>query len=66
MQVLSKSVAIAMRMTGREEYKSTIELVDKINDIFDTLNVTSRNQGVYSRNKFKEPIESSDDWRFQV
>ena len=66
MQVLSKSVAIAMRMTGREEYQSTIELVDKINDIFDILNVTSRNQGVYSRNKFKEPMESSDDWRFQV
>ena len=65
-QVLSRSVAAALAMTGREEYDSTVELVERINDVFDILNISNRAQGTQARNKFKMSLESVDDWRFQV
>lgn len=66
LQVLSQSVANALRMKHDEQLSSTIELIEKINDVFDMLNVRYAKEGQRSNNKNRRPYESTTDDRFKV
>ena len=65
-QVLSRSVANALNLKNDPALSSTIEFIEKLNDIFDIFNIRNNLEGSRSRNKFKEPLTSPDDWRFEV
>lgn len=65
-QVLSRSVANALRMKDNPQYESTITFIQQFNDVFDILNVRGLYDGSRQKNKFKESLSSSDDWRFEV
>ena len=65
-QVLSKSVANALRMKSEEKFDSSIQFIEKVNDAFDILNIRYKDEGRRSRNKFKMVLASPLDWRFEV
>lgn len=65
-KVLSRRTYKALQNLKNDEYDSTVELLRYINNVFDILNMRSRNEGARSRNKYKSPLTSSDDWRFEV
>lgn len=53
-------------MKDDAQLSSTIEFIEKFNDLFDILNIKAPQQGLYSNNKFKMPLSSPDDWRFEA
>ena len=55
-----------MRMKGDPQLESTIELIEKVNAMFDILNVRHKDEGKYGRNPNKDPYASQSDSRFQV
>ena len=61
-QVLSKSVAIALRESGREEVTGTAKFFE-MNSFFDITNVRSKTEHVKKRNEFIKPYKSADDER---
>lgn len=63
-QVLSKSVAIALRESGKKEVLGTAQFCDMMNDFFDCTNVRSTTEHVRKRNQFIKPYTSGDDERF--
>lgn len=66
MQVLSQSVANALKLTGGDEVTETIKFVDKFDKFFDCVNVSSLSAGKLSRNAFKSPFRSPNDFRLKV
>ena len=63
-QVLSRSVAIALEESGKEDVTGTAQFCRMINDFFDCTNVRSLTEHVRKRNNFIKPYESADDERF--
>ena len=62
-QVLSRSVAIALEESGKEDVTGTAQFCRMMNDFFDCTNVRSLTEHVRKRNHFK-PYELADDERF--
>ena len=62
-QILSKSVAIALRETGQEDVKATAEFCEMMNGFFDCTNVHSLNEHIRKKNPFIMPYTSSEDDR---
>jgi hypothetical protein len=62
-QVLSKSVAIALRETGNEEVTGTAEFCEMMNGFFDCTNVRSLTEYQRKKNPFIMPYESPEDER---
>ena len=66
LQVLSNTVATALRLTGKDEVEETARFVTMFDRLFDCLNVTDFDSGRHSRNPFKAPYRSGDDFRLKV
>ncbi len=66
MQVLSNSVATALKLTGGNETQETAKFVEMMDKCFDCLNVGDFESGKRSRNAFKSPYYSSADFRLKV
>ena len=62
-QVLSKSVAVALRESGKEEVTETAQFCEMMNSFFDITNVRSKTEHVRKRNEFIKPYRSADDER---
>ena len=63
-QVLSKSVAIALRETEEEDVSATADFCDMINGIFDCTNVRSLTEHSQKENPFTMPHTTPEDYRF--
>ena len=61
--VLSKSVAIALRETGKEDVTGTAEFCEMMNGFYDCTNVRSPTEHVRKKNAFTKPYESAEDER---
>ncbi len=66
MQVLSESVANALRLTGRDDVTETIKFVSHFDKFFDLLNVTNLITGKHKRKDFQLPYQSASDTRLDV
>ena len=62
-QVLSKSVAIALRETAKEDIIGTAEFCEMMNGLFDCTNVRSLTEHVRKKNAFIKPYGSVEDER---
>ena len=62
--VLSRSVAIALTQSRKEEVAGTAQFCQMMNDFFDCTNVRSLTEHVSKRNHFIKPYESQDDEKF--
>ena len=62
-QVLSKSVAIALRETAKEDVTGTAEFCEMMNGFFDCTNVRSLTAHVRKKNAFIKPYEFAEDER---
>ena len=62
-QVLSKSVAIALRETAKEDVTGTAEFCEMMNGFFDCTNVRSLTEHARKKNAFIKPYESAEDER---
>ena len=65
-QVLSNSVATALRLTGGAEVCETARFIEMMDKCFDCLNVSDFSSARHSRNPFKAPYYSSSDFRLKV
>ena len=63
-QVLSRSVAIALEESGKEDVTGTAQFCRMMNDFFDCTNVRSLTEHVRKRNHFIKPYVTADDERF--
>ena len=61
--VLSKSVAIALRETGKEYVTWTAVFCETINGFYDCTSVRSLTEHVRKKNAFIKPYESAEDER---
>ena len=59
-QVLSNSVAQALRLTGGEEMTETAKFADMFDKLFDCLNVSNFSEGKKARKPFKDPWRKGD------
>ena len=66
MQVLSSSVANALRVTLRDQTAATAHFCEMFDKLFDCLNVSNFEAGKRSCNVFKSPYRSSHDFRLKV
>ena len=66
LQVLSNTVATALRLTGKDEVEETARFVTMFDRLFDCLNVADFDSGRHSRNPFKAPYRSGGDFRLKV
>ena len=64
MQVLSATVAKAIRTTHGSEVEETVKFIDNFDKFFDCLNVTNYDSGRKERKPFEEPYRS-DDFRLK-
>ena len=65
-QALSNTVLKALHTILGEEAKGTIEFVDMFDKFFDCVNVRNFVSGLQSKNPFKSPYQSKNDFRLQV
>jgi hypothetical protein len=63
-QILSKSVMIALQESDSEEVLETARFCGMMNNFFDCTNVRSRTEHISKRNEFIKPYTSIDDERF--
>ena len=63
---MSESVANALRQQGDDDLKETAEFVEKFNQFFDCLNVSSLSGGKQKRKKNRYPYRTSSDDRLKV
>ena len=63
-QVLSKTVATVLRMTGKESIMETAKFCEMMDSFFDCLNVRSIEEAKRKRKPFLLPYESVNDPRF--
>ena len=66
LQVLSNSVAKAIRMLLGEEARETVRFVEIFNKFFDCLNVSCLEEGQHKRCPNKSPYRSGSDARLTV
>ena len=67
MQVLtSNSVSKALKRFGSFEVEETAKFVEMFDKLFDCLNVGSPTEGKWTRNCFKDPYRSINDFRLKV
>ena len=66
MQVLSESVANAIKFTGREDMTETVKFVTFFDKFFDMLNVSNLVTGKHKRKDFQLPYNSGADPRLDV
>lgn len=59
-QVLSNSVAHALRLTGGEEITKTAKFADMFDKLFDCLDVSNFSEGKKARKPFKDPWRKGD------
>ena len=64
-QVLSKTMLIAVSQYGSPDTSETARFYYMINDFFDCLNVRSATEAVKKRNNFLQPYSNVDDQRLQ-
>ncbi|XP_022110831.1 uncharacterized protein LOC110990247 [Acanthaster planci] len=64
-QVLSTSVANAMKAHGKHDTRSAEMFISYFDKFFDCLNVSNPHDGAFKRKPALEPYRSSDDWRFE-
>ena len=62
-QVLSKSVSLALRESGKQDVAGTAEFCEMMNGFFDCTNVRSLTEHTRRKNPFIRPYESLDDER---
>ena len=43
-----------------------IQFIEMVNNILDILNTRYRSEGTETRNNWKLPLTTTDDWRFEV
>jgi len=65
-QVLSESVAKAMKLTGGDEVTETVRFVEMFDRFFDCLNVNNFTSGRHKRKVFQYPYRSAGDFRLKV
>ena len=65
-QVLSETVAKAIRLTGGKAAFETAYFLEKMDKFFDCLNVSSYTAGKRHRKPFQQPYHSSEDFRLLV
>ena len=63
-QVLSRSVAVALEESGKEDVSGTVQFCRMMNDFFDCANVRSLTEHTRKRNHLIKPYETPDDERF--
>ena len=66
MQVLSNSVANALRLTVGQKAEETARFAHMFDKFFDCLNCSTLSAGKRSRNPFKSPFRSGTDWKLKV
>jgi hypothetical protein len=66
LQVLSQRVADSLKQVKDEALSSTIEFIEKLNKVFDLLNIRYEYEGEHGRNLNKVPFRKQDDERFEV
>ena len=64
--MLSGSVANGIRLTQGAEAEETVKFVEQFNNFFDCLNVSNSRVGKQTRNVFKNPYRSANDFRLKV
>lgn len=64
--MLSQSVAKGLKLLNNEEYEGTINFVDYFDKWFDCMNVSAITVGKLTRNLFKCPYRSANDFRLEV
>ena len=64
-QVLSKTMLIAVSQYGSPDTSETARFYYMINNFFDFLNVRSTTEAVKKRNNFLQPYSNVDDQRLQ-
>ena len=62
-QVFTKSVAIALRETGKEDLTGTAKFCEMLNGFYDRTNVRSLIEHVRKKNAFIKPYETAEDDR---
>lgn len=65
-QVLSSSVSKALQLFGGDETSETARMASMFNRFFDAVNVSRLEEGNLSRDCFKLPYRSKDDFRLKV
>ena len=65
-QVLSETVAKAIRLTGGKAAFETAYFFEKMDQFFDCLNVSSYTAGKRHRKPFQQPYRSFEDFRLLV
>ena len=63
-QVLSRSVAVALEESGKEDVSGTVQFCRMMNDFFYCTNVKSLTEHTRKRNHLIKPYETPDDERF--
>ena len=66
MKVLSSSVANALKLTGGAEASETCNFIEKMDKLFDCLNVSSYTAGRKARKEFQKPYTKPTDFRLNV
>ena len=60
-QVLSQSVANALRLKKDKKYSALIQYLEMMNNTFDILNTRYGSKGAKTRNKWKLPLTTTDE-----
>ena len=61
--MLSSSVSKALELFGGDEASETARMASMFDKFFDAVNVSRLDEGKLSRNCFKSPYHSKDDFR---
>eukprot|EP00731_Ephydatia_muelleri_P006390 Em0003g638a len=64
-QLLSETVAKALRLSGDPAVQETAQFVSMFDKFFDALNVSNYNSGVKKKKTFQQPYRSGDDFRLK-
>ena len=59
-------MANALRMKKDDKYSALIQFIEMMNSAFVIMNIRCRSEGSKTRNKWKLPLTTTDDWRFEV
>ena len=59
-------MANALRLKKDKKYSALIQFLEMMNNTFDILNIRYRSARTKIRNKWKLPLTTTDDWRFEV
>ena len=51
-------------MKKDDKYSALIQFIEMMNNAFDIMNIRCRSEGSKTRNKWKLPLTTTDDWRF--